>query len=129
VPQPTAKLAWPARARLKLVTARQRWRSVRWWEARRGVARSAQRAWGQYRGGAGHEEEGGDSPQQQGDMEVMRAGGTAVPLKSGGFPVEEVRQGHRLRHRRGTGRASGKVRGGGAHGVAAHQVGGGDGSA
>jgi hypothetical protein len=57
------------------------------------------RAWGKYWGGTGHEEEGDDSPQQQGDMEVMRAGGAALPLKGGGTPVEGVRQSRHLRHR------------------------------
>jgi hypothetical protein len=32
-------------------------------------------------------------------MEVMRAGGAALPLKGGGTPVEGVRQSRRLQHR------------------------------
>jgi hypothetical protein len=44
-------------------------------------------------------------------MEVTRAGGAAVPLHGGGAPVEEVRQGRRLRHRRRMGRVLSKARG------------------
>jgi hypothetical protein len=32
-------------------------------------------------------------------MEVMRAGGAALPLKGGGTPGEGVRQSRRLQHR------------------------------
>jgi hypothetical protein len=62
-------------------------------------------------------------------MEVMRAGGTALPLNGGGTPVKEVQQGCHLQHRWCTGRAPARRGGGGAHRAAARRVGGRDGLA